>query len=60
MPKISKMYTLEITPEQFLDNCSALELNEIRMLIQSPRYNKQPEHYEVMENKLLNQNKTKS
>lgn len=38
MPTISKLYTLTITPEQFLDNCSELELKELDLLIQSERY----------------------
>lgn len=38
MPTISKLYTLTITPEQFLENCSDLELKELDLLIQMPRY----------------------
>lgn len=38
MPKINKILTLEITPEQYLNNCSPLELREIDLLIQSPTY----------------------
>jgi hypothetical protein len=38
MPEINKVYTLKITPEQFLDACSATELWELDQLIQSPRY----------------------
>lgn len=40
MPKINKQFFLEISPEQFLNNCSPLELKEIDHLIQSPRYSK--------------------
>jgi hypothetical protein len=38
MPTLSKNFTLTITPEQFLDNCSDLELKELDLLIQSERY----------------------
>lgn len=35
MPKIEKVFTLEITPEQFLNSCSSNELQEIVLLINS-------------------------
>lgn len=35
MPKIEKVYTLEITPEQFLNTCSSNELQEIIVLLNS-------------------------
>lgn len=38
MPKITKMIQIEITPEQFLNNCSSTELKELDLLIQSPRF----------------------
>lgn len=38
MPEINKQFTLQVTPEQFLDACSAEELMEIDLLIQAPRY----------------------
>jgi hypothetical protein len=38
MPTLSKNFTLTITPEQFLENCSDLELKELDLLIQMPRY----------------------
>jgi hypothetical protein len=38
MPKIDKILSLEITPEQFLNACSPNELQEIYLLIQSSRY----------------------
>jgi hypothetical protein len=38
MPTLSKTYTLTITPEQFLENCSDLELKELDLLIQSERF----------------------
>lgn len=38
MPKVTKVLTIEVTPEQFLDNCSDNELKELDLLIQSPRY----------------------
>jgi hypothetical protein len=38
MPKLDKMFTLEVTPEQFLRNCSKEELLETDMLLQSNYY----------------------
>lgn len=38
MPEITKVLTVRITPEQFLENCSDIELKELDLLIQSPRY----------------------
>ncbi|WP_417365602.1 hypothetical protein [Flavobacterium beibuense] len=38
MTKIQKAFTLEITPEQFLNSCSPGELMELEVLILSPRY----------------------
>jgi len=38
MPKIEKVFTLEITPERFLNSCSPIELIELDMLLGSPRY----------------------
>ena len=38
MPKIDKLYTLEVTPEKFLNACSATELQELELLLYSPRY----------------------
>ena len=38
MPKIDKIFQLEVTPEQFLRNCSPVELVEVDLLIQSPFY----------------------
>jgi len=38
MPKLDKIFTLEVTPEQFLRNCSPTELIEVDLLIQSPSY----------------------
>lgn len=38
MPTLSKNFTLTVTPEQFLENCSDLELKELDLLIQSERY----------------------
>ena len=32
MPRISKMLTLEITPEQFVNSCSDVELQELLIL----------------------------
>lgn len=33
MPTMNKIFTLTITPEQFLESCSALELQELSLLI---------------------------
>jgi hypothetical protein len=38
MPKLDKMFTLEVTPEQFLRNCSNTELIETDLLLQSKFY----------------------
>lgn len=32
MPKIDKIFTLEITPERFVEACSEIELNEVFLL----------------------------
>ncbi len=38
MPRISKAFNLEITPEQFLRNCSDIELMETTLLLQTKEY----------------------
>jgi hypothetical protein len=38
MPTLTKQYTLTVSPEQFLDACSANELHEVSLLLQSNRY----------------------
>lgn len=38
MPILTKKFTLTVTPENFLENCSDLELKELDFLIQSERY----------------------
>lgn len=38
MPTITKVLTVTVTPEQFLENCSDDELKELDLLIQSPIY----------------------
>lgn len=38
MPKITRMLELEITPERYLDACSVTELQELEVLLNSPRY----------------------
>ncbi|MGC5744410.1 hypothetical protein [Chryseobacterium sp. NFX27] len=40
MPKLQKILTLEISPEQFLNSCSPSELKEIDILIQGNFYQK--------------------
>lgn len=41
MPKLDKMFTLEVTPEQFLRNCTKEELIETDLILNSPNYQKQ-------------------
>ena len=36
MPRINKNFTLEVTPEQFLNNCSSEELREVDLLLSKP------------------------
>lgn len=38
MPKLEKIFTLEITPEQFLNACTPTELQEVELLISSRRF----------------------
>lgn len=38
MPTITKVLSVTITPEQFLENCSDNEIKELDLLLQSPRY----------------------
>lgn len=38
MPKIEKVFTLEVGVEQFLSACSPVELQEVEMLILSPKF----------------------
>lgn len=38
MPTLQKVYTLEVTPDQFLDSCSKEELMAVDILLQSNRY----------------------
>lgn len=38
MPKLNKAFTVEITPEQFLNACSHTELVELDLLLNSPRF----------------------
>lgn len=38
MPKLNKQFYLEVTVEQFLEACSPLELQELELLLQRPRY----------------------
>ena len=36
MPSINKAFTLEVTPQQFINQCSATELQELEILLSSP------------------------
>lgn len=47
MPKIEKVFSLEITPERFLIACSPEELMEIDMLLSSPRFQHKMNHNEL-------------
>lgn len=38
MPQINKILTIDITPEKFLNACSAIELQEVAFLLESPAY----------------------
>ena len=38
MPKVEKTFTLNITPKQFLNNCSPNELRELEVLLKSKFY----------------------
>lgn len=38
MPIIREVQELQVTPEKFLINCSALELREVELLLYSPRF----------------------
>lgn len=38
MPKITKQFELEVTPERFLNACTPEELLEVELLITSPRF----------------------
>ena len=38
MPTIQRIFTLEVTPERFLDACSQEELIELELLLGSERY----------------------
>jgi hypothetical protein len=38
MPRIQSVNTIDITPEKFLNACGSSELNEVALLLSSPRY----------------------
>ena len=38
MPKVEKIFTLNITPKQFLNNCSPNELRELELLLNNKFY----------------------
>lgn len=48
MPTINKVFSLTITPEQFLDNCSVNELHEIELLLSSNRFQVKMEKKEAL------------
>lgn len=38
MPKVQKVFNLEVTPEKFLNACDGAELVELIMLLNSTKY----------------------
>lgn len=60
MPKIERFFTLEVKPEQYLNACSPTELQELALLISSPRYQHKmqgkPEPAEKLKNFYLSNN----
>ncbi len=38
MPKVQKIFNLEVTPDKFLRACSATELREVELLLSSKTY----------------------
>ncbi len=50
MPKIERIFTLEVTPEQFLQACSYNELMEIHLLLNG--YLIRAQNAEIMTNAL--------
>ena len=38
MPRLERTYTIDVTPENFLNNCSREELIELELLLSKPRY----------------------
>ena len=47
MPRIDKILTLEITPEQFLNSCSLMELQEIDLLLDAAMIRKQEQKDDI-------------
>lgn len=47
MPKINKVYTLEVGVEQFLNACTSLELKEIELLILSSSFQRRMKEAEA-------------
>jgi hypothetical protein len=39
MPTLNKVYTLTITPEQFVEACSDVELEELQLLLDRKKQN---------------------
>lgn len=40
MPEITKVFTIQVTPERFLESCSDNELKELDFLLSSERYHR--------------------
>jgi len=54
MPNLKKLYTLEITPEQFINACSIEELQELDYLCQAALQRRQKiEHMQVREAEVI-------
>jgi hypothetical protein len=50
MPKINRAFYLDITPEQFVQACSPMEREELRLILDSPRYRDQKGREERIHN----------
>lgn len=58
MPQINKTFTLDITPERFLENCSVEELIETQLLLSSSRYQNMISKAELDADELIKANFT--
>ncbi|WZL88294.1 hypothetical protein VS868_11875 [Salinimicrobium sp. 3283s] len=47
MPKIQSHTVIDITPEKFLNACDSTELNELELLLSSPRYREKMNEVEI-------------
>lgn len=49
MPKIERLFSLEVTPERFLEACTYSELQEVDLLLGSYLMRKKPSKQKVLE-----------